>query len=221
MKLQTQIPVTPERYPIDYSSRVLLLGSCFAENIGNKLEYFKFQHEKNPFGIVFNPVAIENLITRAINEEEFREEDIFYFNERWNCFAVHSSLSSSEKDVFLKLLNNQLNNLRDAILTSTHIVLTYGTAWVYRHIETDSIVANCHKVQQKKFLKELLTVEEVNASIENYMTLIRSMNPSVTFIHTVSPVRHLKDGMVENATGLKTIPKGFFSLESTYKPCWR
>lgn len=199
VKLQTKISVSPEKHPINYDSKILLLGSCFAENVGEKLEYFKFQLKKNPFGIIFNPVSLETLVTRAINSEEFDESDVFHFNERWNSYQVHSSLSAVDKEEFLKLLNGQLNTLREAILNATHIVLTYGTAWVYRHIETDAIVANCHKVPQKKFLKELLSPEAVSASVDNIMTLIRSANPSVVFVHTVSPVRHTKDGMVENA----------------------
>ncbi|RMA57252.1 GSCFA domain-containing protein [Ulvibacter antarcticus] len=198
MKLQTQIPLSPERNQIDYSSKVLLMGSCFVEHIGDKMEFFKFQNLQNPFGIIFHPFAIEKLVTRAINEELFLEEDIFFYNERWHCFEVHSMLSASEKDEFLNRLNVQLKQLGEYLISASHIILTYGTSWVYRHIESDTIVANCHKIPQKKFLKELLSVEEVAASIDNTSALIKALNPNITFIHTVSPVRHLKDGFVEN-----------------------
>ncbi len=198
MKLQTQISLNPERNQIDYGSKVLLLGSCFVENIGAKLAYYKFQNCCNPFGIIFHPVAIEKLVTRAINETYFHEDDIFFHNERWQCFEAHSALSHSEKDVFLNNLNEALKELREQLLSATHIIFTYGTAWVYRHIETDVQVANCHKIPQKKFLKEILTVEEVAESIDSTITLIKDINPNTSFITTVSPVRHLKDGFVEN-----------------------
>ena len=198
MKLQTQISLHPERNQIDYGSKVLLLGSCFVENIGAKLAYYKFQNCCNPFGIIFHPVAIEKLVTRAINETYFHEDDIFFHSERWQCFEAHSALSHSEKDVFLNNLNEALKELREQLLSATHIIFTYGTAWVYRHIETDVQVANCHKIPQKKFLKEILTVEEVAESIDSTITLIKDINPNTSFITTVSPVRHLKDGFVEN-----------------------
>jgi lysophospholipase L1-like esterase len=198
MELQTKIPLQPERDQIDYGSKVLLMGSCFVEHIGEKLGYYQFLNLQNPFGIVFHPIAIEKLITRAINEDYYTEKDVMFINEQWFCFETHSSVSNSNKEDFLVTLNSRLKQLQEYILNATHIVFTYGTAWVYRFLETDSVVANCHKIPQKKFLKELLSVEEIKASIENTYTLIRSVNPKSILIHTVSPVRHLKDGFIEN-----------------------
>ncbi|RFN59744.1 GSCFA domain-containing protein [Marixanthomonas ophiurae] len=198
MKLQTQITLTSQQNQIDYESKILLMGSCFTENIGGKLDYFKFQNLQNPFGIVFHPVAIEKLVTRAINEDFFTEADVFQHNEQWHCFEVHSKLSTSDKDAFISNLNDSLKNLKTYLEQASHIILTFGTAWVYRFIETDTIVANCHKIPQKKFLKELLSVEDVSAAIDNASTLIKTVNSNVTIVTTVSPVRHIKDGFVEN-----------------------
>jgi hypothetical protein len=217
MKLQTKIPLQPERHQIDYSSKVLLIGSCFTENIGGQLTFHKFQNLQNPFGIVFHPVAIEKLVTRAINEDFFIEEDLFFHNEQWRCFEVHSLLSHSDKDAFLKLLNTKLKQLLDYLLSASHIIFTYGTAWVYRYIETDAIVANCHKIPQKKFLKELLTVDEVSASTDNTITLIRDVNPNVSIVYTVSPVRHLKDGFVENTRSKAHLIAGIHEVSEAHK----
>ncbi|MGJ8667341.1 MAG: GSCFA domain-containing protein [Patiriisocius sp.] len=199
MKLTTTIPLSKERNQIDYKSKVLLLGSCFAENIGEKLEYFKFQNLINPFGILFHPVAIEKLITRAINEVEFTEKDIFFQNEQWHCFEVHSSLSNADKDIFLSKLNTALVGFKNYIIEASHIILTLGTAWVYREISNDTVVANCHKIPQKKFIKELLSPDDVSDVLLGIEALIRDVNPNCTLIHTVSPVRHIKDGIVENS----------------------
>ena len=199
MKLQTKIPLQPQQHnQLDYNSNVLLLGSCFVENIGKKLDYFKFQNLQNPFGILFHQLAIETLITNAINEKEYTEEDIFFHNEQWHCYDAHSKLSASSKEELLHNLNQQIKATNQQINESTHIIITLGTAWVYRHIETDTIVANCHKVPQKKFLKELLSADEISESLESIIALIKRVNIEVSILFTVSPVRHLKDGFVEN-----------------------
>ena len=199
MILQTRIPFKPSKNPIDYTSKVLLIGSCFSQHIGGKMEYFKFQQETNPFGIVFHPLAIERLITRAINEEEFTKHDVFFHQEQWHCFEVHSILSATSEEACLKNLNDGLSKLKQSLSEVSHVILTYGTAWVYRHLESDAVVANCHKVPQKKFAKELLSVAEVSASIDRTTALLKLVQPSVTIIGTVSPVRHLKDGFIENS----------------------
>ncbi|WKD85088.1 hypothetical protein KCTC32516_00427 [Polaribacter huanghezhanensis] len=199
MILQTQIPVAKEKYhPITYDSKILLLGSCFSENIGNKLAYFKFQSTQNPFGILFHPKAIENLITNAINEKEYTENDIFFANERWHSFDVHSNLSSSDKNELLTNLNQQITATNQHLKNASHIIITLGTSWIYRFIEADTIVANCHKIPQKKFLKKLLSVNEITESLDAIIALIKSINQKITILFTVSPVRHLKDGFTQN-----------------------
>ena len=177
---------------------MLLLGSCFSESIGYKFEYFKFQSSVNPFGILFHPLAIENLITRSINKDYYSEDEIVLHNEQWICLDAHSRLNSISKDDILSNINNALDQTNKRIRESTHIIITLGTAWVYRHVSSDKIVANCHKLPQKQFIKELLSTEEISHSLDAIISLIRSINPKVNFIFTVSPVRHLKDGFVEN-----------------------
>ncbi|HZW62465.1 MAG TPA: GSCFA domain-containing protein [Flavobacteriaceae bacterium] len=199
MKLQTQIPLEPQmQNRIDYFSRILLFGSCFTENMGSKVNYFKFQNLQNPLGILFHPIAIENLISRTITANTFKENDVFFHNEQWHSFEAHSSLSSINKHKLIECLNKRTQETAIALDQATHVVITLGTAWVYKHLETNKIVANCHKVPQKHFAKVLLSVEEVNASLKNTIALLRNANPQCTIIFTVSPVRHLKDGFVEN-----------------------
>jgi len=198
VNFRTNIQLKPERNQIDYSSKLFLIGSCFSENISKKLKYYKFNTFSNPFGILFNPIAIEQLITNAINEKEYTNKDIFELNERWHCFDAHSDLSAISKEDLLVNLNSEIEATHKNLKQASEIIITLGTAWTYRFIETDTIVGNCHKVPQKKFLKEMLSVEEVTASLENMCTLIKAINPLVKIIFTVSPVRHLKDGFVEN-----------------------
>lgn len=198
MQFTTKIPISKSNSPIDYNSKVLSLGSCFAENIGKKFDYYKFQTTTNPFGIIFNAVSIEKLVNRIVNGIQFTEKDVFFHNDLWHCYEVHSELSNPNKEVFLKRLNSIVVFLNHQITEYTHIIITLGTSWVYRNIDSNEIVANCHKVPQKEFTKELLSVETIEKSIKNSVTLVNQINKNVKFIFTVSPVRHIKDGFVEN-----------------------
>ncbi|MFN3753470.1 GSCFA domain-containing protein [Flavobacterium sp.] len=198
MNFTTKVPVPVYEYPIDYRSKILSLGSCFAENMGEKFQYFKFQITTNPFGIIFNPVSIEKLADRIVNQTLFTEADIFFHNDLWHCYDVHSELSHPDKMEFLKRLNLILQQSNPLIIQASHIIITYGTSWVYRHNSTNEIVANCHKVSQKEFTKEILSPETIQQSIQNTIALLQKVNPDCKFIFTVSPVRHLKDGFSEN-----------------------
>ena len=199
MNLQTQIPLKKETInPINYNSKILLLGSCFSENIGDRLAYFKFQSIQNPFGILFHPKAIKNLIKNAIHSKEYTGNDLIFQNERWHCFDAHSSLSSENKDELLESLNASIKVTNKKLKEATHIIITLGTSWTYKFIETDTTVANCHKVPQKKFLKKILTIHKVSETLEEIILLIKSINTNTTILFTVSPVRHLKDGFIEN-----------------------
>lgn len=215
MQFRTQIPISKSNHPLDYNSKIVSLGSCFAENMGDKFQYLKFQNTINPFGIIFNPVSIEKIIQKAINTALFTEEDVFFHNERWHCFDVHSDLSSSNKEDLLISLNALIKSTNQQITESTHIIITYGTSWVYRNIASDSIVANCYKVPQKQFKKELLSVEEIRKSIANTLKLINAVNPNCNIIFTVSPVRHIKDGFVENQWGKANLISAIHSVLNT------
>lgn len=199
MNFRTNIQLKKEENQIDYASKLLLIGSCFSENISKKLAYYKFDMASNPFGILFNPKAIETLIEHSLNEKVYTEKDIFLLNERWHCFDAHSDLSAVDKNELISNLNSAIDSTNKQLKEATHIIITFGTAWAYRFIETDAIVGNCHKVPQKKFVKELLSVGEISTSLKNICLRISEVNPKATVIFTISPVRHIKDGFVENS----------------------
>jgi hypothetical protein len=198
MNFRTPISIPKNLKPIDYNSKIVSLGSCFAVNMAEKFEYYKFQNSVNPFGIIFNPVSIEKLIYRIVNQVFFTGKDIFFHNERWHCFEVHSDLSNPNKEEFLENLNTILKLSLIQLFQASHLIITFGTSWVYRNFESNAIVANCHKLPQNQFQKEILSVETIGNSIKNTIDLIQKINPNCNFIFTVSPVRHLKDGFVEN-----------------------
>jgi len=198
MQFSTSIPIAKSNNLIGYNSQIVSLGSCFAVNIGQKFDYFKFRNTTNPFGILFHPIALEKFISYSLNNKQFTEADIFEHNNLWHCFDAHSDLSNPDKNILLNNLNNASFSANAKLKEASHFIITLGTAWVYRFIETSNLVANCHKVPQKQFTKELLSVDSIKNSLENIIQMITEANPSIHIIFTVSPVRHIKDGFTEN-----------------------
>ena len=211
MQFFTKISISELRKPINYQSKIVSIGSCFAENIGEKLCFYKFQNAINPFGIIFNTISIENLIRRAIDKNYFTEIDVFFHNERWHCFEIHSELSHTNKDYFLKNLNEILDSFLNEISTATHFIITLGTSWVYKTNE-EKVVANCHKVPQKEFSKHLLSTLEISKSLQNSIDLVSKVNSKCQFIFTISPVRHLKDGFIENQISKSNLISAVYHL---------
>ena len=212
MNFTTKITISKSNHPIDYSSKILSLGSCFAVNMAEKFDYFKFQNTCNPFGILFHPLAIEKIISKAINLDFFTEEDIFFYNERWHCFDIHSDLSNDSKEEFLQILNEFVKSTNNQITEASHIIITYGTSWVYRNKVSEKVVANCHKVPQNQFDKEILSVETIEKSIQNTINLIEKVNPKCAIIFTISPVRHIKDGFIENQRSKSNLISALYSV---------
>ena len=195
MEFRTKVPIEPQEPKIGYDSDILLLGSCFVENMGKKLDNYKFRTLLNPFGILFHPAAIKSILERIQSRRDFSEEDIFFHKERWHSFDVHSALSRPDKNKTLQQLNFAFEKTSEFLKKASHVIITPGTAWGYRYRESDKIVANCHKVPQKKFKKELT---DVKSDLAECSSIIAEINPQAKLIFTVSPVRHLRDGFVEN-----------------------
>lgn len=222
MKLKTEIPIKKNSNPITYDSNVILIGSCFSDNIGNKLKYYKFNTIVNPNGILFNPVSIENVINEAVSEKHYTEDDLILFDGLWHSFNHHSKFSNSSPELSEK--NKNVLEFHEALKATTHIFITLGTAWVYRHIKTNTIVGNCHKIPQAAFKKELLSVVEIEKKLNSILEQIKVLNPNTLVTFTVSPVRHLKDGFVENQRSkahlLSAIHRTIYNDNATYFPAY-
>lgn len=198
MQFRTQIKLVKQENTINYSTKTLLIGSCFTQNIGSKLAYLKFDILKNPLGILFQPKAIENLLVYALSNRKYVEEDLVFQNEQWHCLDVHSAFSHTDKNTVLAQINTALEKTNNYVQKASHILITLGTSWVYRYNKTANYVANCHKIPQKEFKKSLLSVAEIVQSLQKTNKIILQINPRATVIYTVSPVRHIKDGFMEN-----------------------
>ncbi len=198
MKLQTKVPVPPSPSPIDHDSSLLLLGSCFVTHMGARLHYYQFPMQENPLGILYHPFALQNLVHRSVRELYYTESELFYHGEAWHCYDAHTDMSRATAKALEQALNNALVQTRNALLEGTHLVITLGTAWAYRRKTTREFVANCHKVPQKEFSKELSTGEEVTESLRQLLEDVRAINKNLHCIFTISPVRHLKEGFIGN-----------------------
>lgn len=198
MELQTRLKIPQHPNPISYESEILLMGSCFSGHMGDKLSYYQFRNTQNPFGTLFHPRAISNLIDRAIEGRYFTGDDCFYHMERWHSHHVHSDLSNPDPEALVRTLKGLIDMTGEQLKNISHLVITLGTAWGYVQKETEMWVSNCHKVPQSKFDKFLSSPEEVRNDLSKSLASIYEINPDVSVILTVSPVRHARDGFVEN-----------------------
>lgn len=192
---RTEIPNSTGGIRIDYTSRVFLAGSCFATHIADKLQYGKLQTEVNPFGILYNPQALATTFSEVDQVDNWPVE---FHNERYHCLFAHSTLSASTEAELRDNLINASNVLRQSLSAATHFILTPGTAWVYRDLQSNRIAGNCHKLPQHRFRKELLSPSECTRAIQELIAVIRQHNPKAEIVFTISPIRHLRDGFVEN-----------------------
>lgn len=196
---RTPIIVDKAPFEINHRSNMLFIGSCFSENIGLKLKNLKFKVDLNPFGIIFNPTSIALCLNRIIDQKFFSENDLIQHNEVWHSILHHSQFSAMSKNEALEKINRRL---QESIYSLTHaefLFLTFGTAYVYYYKPMGQIVSNCHKIPGHNFEKKMLTVSEIVDNYRTVITSIKTINPSIQVIFTVSPVRHLSDGAVANS----------------------
>lgn len=212
MNLQTNFQIAPAAKTFGYEDKLLMLGSCFAENIGAQLDHHKFQVDINPFGILFHPLAIERVLQDAHAGTFYDETTVFELGGIWKSFVAHSRLNALTQGAVLDKLQGAQKQLKRAVLDASHIFITLGTAWVYQDIASGMPVANCHKVPQKAFVKGLMPVEEIIASLKRQRDIIARMNPKAQVVFTVSPVRHLKDGVIENSRSKAHLISGVHAL---------
>lgn len=198
MEFRTILQIPRSDTPITHSSRILLLGSCFSEHIGLLLQQNKFNVEENPFGILYNPFSISRTLHRLLSAVPFNESELLYHNGMYHSLMHHGESSDIDKNSCLQKINERLEHAAEAIQHATHILITFGTAGVYRWNETGEIVGNCHQLPANKFTHALVSVDEIVEDWSKIIQSIQQVNPQAQFIFTVSPIRHWKDGAREN-----------------------
>lgn len=197
LNLQTQVDIPDPGFQIDYSQQIIMFGSCFSENIGNFLYKGKFKVDVNPFGILYNPASIAKNINLLFEKDSFTDEDIHLYNENWFSYLHHGKFSSPDKAVCLNQINKRFHLAKENIAKANVVFITLGTAWVYKLKHSGDIVANCHKIPASEFLREQLTVRGIVKDLSGLINRITKDNQT-KFIFTVSPIRHWKDGAIEN-----------------------
>lgn len=214
MKFRTEIKCSPASQQIDYDSRVVLLGSCFSEHMESKFDYFKINNFSNPFGILFNPVAIEKAIQDCVLKERYSQENLIMNNDSWLSLNHHSKFNNRDPEKVLAAINKDIELGHRALKNASHVIITLGTSWVYQWNENGHTVGNCHKISQKKFTKKLLSSDEIVDSLSGIIEKVRSINQGAKFIFTLSPVRHLKDGFIENSLSKALLLKSIHDLQA-------
>ncbi|MBR4299519.1 MAG: GSCFA domain-containing protein [Bacteroidales bacterium] len=219
LKLQTPVTDEPCKTGISYNDKIMMLGSCFTDNIGKMLSDYGFDVCVNPFGALYNPVSVLNSIERLASCRKFTEEDCVLIgagDERICSFHHHTSFARESVEEFLSEANEALQKASEHFLASNRIIITLGTSWCFRHISKDFIVSNCLKHPAAEFRRERLSVKEVAEALRRITELsVPGMQPK-EFIFTVSPIRHFKDGAHGNQISKSTLLLG---IEDVLEDC--
>ena len=227
MSFFTEIQILEFPSQMDYSKSMMLFGSCFSENIGQKLIDLKFDVDMNPFGILYNPESIVISLQILLEKRTFTEDDLFQDQGLWNSYFHHSRFSDVDQGVALERINNRISTSREFLKKADFLIITFGTAWVYELRKSGQVVSNCHKIPAGEFKRFRLGVFEITNVYRELLEQLWKFNPALKVIFTVSPIRHWKDGAVENqlskATLLLAIDqliKGFGNQACAYFPSY-
>ncbi len=214
---RTIVDVTHAENKIGYGDPTLWAGSCFAENIGGKMKRLKFPTEVNPFGVTYNPVSVENSLRILMEERMFTKEDLNYHNGKWFSFYHHTLFSSTDPGECLKKINSSVRNASAFLKKAKYLFITFGTARVYKVRETGIIASNCHKLPENRFKRYLLPVEETVQRWGKLLEELRSYNPGINVVFTVSPVRHWKDGATGNQVSKSVLILAVWKLTELFE----
>ena len=198
MELILPFKVTFFSKKISYTDKILFIGSCFSEEIAAKMSDLKFDILQNPNGILYDPISISSALNPYITNEPFDINDLFFQNDLWHSWHHHSIFSGLDKEkVFRKIVNTR-QEAHQFLKKTTWLIISLGTSFNYSLKQEGIQVSNCHKAPADYFEKKLITTEETIAALSATINSLREFNPDVKIIFTVSPVRHVKDGLVEN-----------------------
>lgn len=216
MEFQTKINIPTASFYITHQDKLLFFGSCFTENIGNQLKQYQFAATINPFGIIYNPVSIFGNLKNVADKKVYTETDLLYYNELYLSLDHHGQFSGTDKNEVLAHINTTVEKAHADFKAAKFVILTLGTAFVYTHLEQNRVVANCHKLPNTAFEKRLLTIDEIKAAFGGIKNLLKDK----TVLFTVSPVRHWRDGAVENQRSKSILIESIHQLVAENSNCF-
>lgn len=207
MQFVTPVALPLKELKITHNSRVMLIGSCFAGNIGKRMEERKFAIDTNPFGVQYNPFSIAAVLKRIASGASFTpaSPEIFEHNGQWHSIMHHSDFSRSTKEELLECINKRLERSHSMAGRCDIAIVTFGTAYLYTRTSDGTVAGNCHKLPGKDFERRLLGIEEIAEEFDKVIELYKEMNPGVKFLFTISPIRHLRDGAHDNQKSKATL----------------
>jgi GSCFA family len=198
MQFRTTLSIPKSSFDLSYETPLFMLGSCFTENIGARLNDLHLPVLTNPFGIVYNPISMAKCINNLMINDLFSEKNVFQQGDLWHSWQHHSRFSSPEKAEILRGINAELSTARHHFSKTKTLILTLGTANVFVEKKSNQVVNNCHKVPPQYFEKKRLSVEDVVTNLKTVFEKIFLQNTDCQIVMTVSPIRHLRDGLIEN-----------------------
>ena len=213
----TEVRINSSSFDLTGQSPVMMIGSCFSDHIGGYLSKYKFNILKNPFGVLYNPSSIAQALKLVIENTEITRDELVFHNNIWHSFFFHSSFSDTDIDKTLEKTNRAIADAHQFLKTARFLFITFGTAWVYRHIAYGRVVSNCHKLPASEFKRYRLSVDEVTDEWELLISQVSDFNPDLRLIFTVSPIRHLKDGAHENQLSKAVLFLSIDKLLGLYK----
>ena len=199
MEFRTTVKTGENRSWLHHSDKVVLLGSCFSDNMGSKLQGALIDALVNPMGTLYNPMSISCGVRRLVNNEPIAGRDLFMQGGVWNSYDFHSRYSLPDKQATIDRMNQRIEQGHQALQSAQLLTVTLGTAMIYRLKATGDVVANCHKVPQHEFDRRMATVDEMAGELDKMLTLLHEFNPGLHVIFTVSPIRHIADGLGTNS----------------------
>ncbi len=198
MNFRTPIKVEKLKRQISHKSAVIMLGSCFTDNVGEYLNRYLFDVTINPFGVIYNPMSVKKGLDALLHKDQYSEKDLSFHNELWFSFDHYTKFADTDKQHALQKINSDFTVAKEKLKDAGFLVITFGTAYAYRYRETQEIVCNCHKIPASRFDRFMLSPKTIIQEYQKLIAALLKMNPALQIIFTVSPVRHLKDGMIEN-----------------------
>ncbi|MDD4108126.1 MAG: GSCFA domain-containing protein [Prolixibacteraceae bacterium] len=226
-KFHTAVEIPGFNWQTGYRNKNIFLGSCFTEHIGGKMNEYKYPADINPFGILYNPLSISNGLKILLKKKIFSKDDLIHQNGLWHSFSHHSRFSSPDANHTLANINQRIESSAQFLKSANFLFLTFGTAWIYEYRITGTVVSNCHKIPDKEFKRFRLTPSEIIDEYKSLLPEIWKLNPGLKIVFTISPVRHWKDGAIENQRSKATlllaaeiIIKGFETDKCNYFPAY-